>query len=473
MPSDKLTRLYAKSEELVTEARSKLDSITDEMPRDQAEAIEREADDLLNQNDEIRSQITREQRLADEENRRLADEEANRREVPTMGNPANANDPNAERRDDNLTREERRNRDQLLVRYMNGYKPTDEESILMHRKAPEERAWHMYIQHGLMALPDEIRRQLVTPRDGETRDFPADAGLTGGQVVGTDAAGGYLAPLHFMAEMVKSLKDYAGFWDTNLTRMIQTAEGREIEFTSFDDTGNMGAAVAEGGHAGFTKGEWGQIMVGANKYTTKAFPVSRELIQDNVFDIESEIRAMANERFGRVLELHTSNSAKKSGQITGFIQQVTGTGLLQNTGKASEVNWEALIDLIHKIDRGYRMNDAFVFHDSTLAQLRKQKDSNGNPIWQQSTRDGEPDRIVGKPYVLNAHFDAAGTVKDKIPVAYGNFKKFVTRMVRDLSVRRLDEIAALSDQVVFVGFGRFDAKVLDIKAFATYKTTAG
>lgn len=66
--------------------------------------------------------------------------------------------------------------------------------------------------------------------------------------------------------------------------------------------------------------------------------------------------------------------------------------------KADEV-----IDLVYKLKRPYWKNAAFITSDSTLAQIRKLKDSNGNYLWQPALTAGEPDRILGYPVYTSAY----------------------------------------------------------------------
>ena len=47
------------------------------------------------------------------------------------------------------------------------------------------------------------------------------------------------------------------------------------------------------------------------------------------------------------------------------------------------------------------------------------------------------------------------------PIVFGSRDAFITRRVKDVVLLKLDQIAALSGQVVFVAFTRMDSMVLD------------
>ena len=54
---------------------------------------------------------------------------------------------------------------------------------------------------------------------------------------------------------------------------------------------------------------------GMDKYTAKAFPVSRDLIQDSVFDIEAEIGAMLNWLESKIEDLKSKGAKRMSADI--------------------------------------------------------------------------------------------------------------------------------------------------------------
>lgn len=59
----------------------------------------------------------------------------------------------------------------------------------------------------------------------------------------------------------------------------------------------------------------------------------------------------------------------------------------------------------------------------------------------------------------------AGTMAaGNVTMLVGDFKKFTVRRVKSFALRRLDERFATSDQVGFVGFGRYDSIVTDARA---------
>ena len=91
---------------------------------------------------------------------------------------------------------------------------------------------------------------------------------------------------------------------------------------------------------------------------------------------------------------------------------------------------DELIDLLHSVDPAYRASPKarWQFNDTTLSQIRKLKDGNGQYIWSMGDiRTGEPGRLLGYNYSVNqAMVNAATGTK---PVIFGDHSKYYVRKV--------------------------------------------
>jgi HK97 family phage major capsid protein len=103
-----------------------------------------------------------------------------------------------------------------------------------------------------------------------------------------------------------------------------------------------------------------------------------------------------------------------------------------------------------------------MLNDAYLKEIAKFTVGTGDvrPVWIPSTREGEPDRILGYPYVVNQSM-ASGLTTGTIGVVFGDLSKYVIRNVRDMFLVRLDELYATQGQVGFVAFSRQDGDLLD------------
>lgn len=279
------------------------------------------------------------------------------------------------------------------------------------------------------------------------------------QSVGTNSEGGYLAPTALVADVITAMKAYGPLNDGNVVNYLVTANGNTINMPTMDDTANKGRRIAENTKANTTNLTFGSKALNAYKYTTDVILVSNELLQDAAINVASVINDAAAERFGRAINYDLTNG-DGSGDPMG-IAFGAATGV--TSALATAIAADELIDLQHSLDPAYRANASFMFNDATFKAIRKLKDAEGNYIWQPGLTAGAANTILGWSYSINQDMD--GLTTGKKSVLAGDFKRaYTARRSRDLVIRRLDEIYAESDQVAFVGFGRWDGQILDSRA---------
>jgi HK97 family phage major capsid protein len=266
-------------------------------------------------------------------------------------------------------------------------------------------------------------------------------------------AGGYTIAESFMRELEKAMLAFGGMLE--VSRILRTDTGAAMPWPTVDDTSNEGALVSENTDAGEQDVTFGTEQLDAYLYTTKYLKISNTLLQDSAFDLGVELPNMLAERFARILNRHTTvgtGSSQPQGVVGASTAGVTLTS-------STDITFDELIDLEHSLEISYRRGARWMFHDNTLKVLRKKKDSDNNYIWSPGTRDGIPPKIWNYDYTINQHMPVLGSGNKAI--LFGDFKKYIIRMVRDVNVRRLDELFAIADQAAFVGFGRFDGELID------------
>lgn len=278
-----------------------------------------------------------------------------------------------------------------------------------------------------------------------------------GQTVGTGSAGGFTVPEGFVNAWEFAQKAFGGMREAS--RILPTDSGNDLPYPTANDTDNVGEIVAEeasiGSHVGVTVG---QVILKAYKYSSKLVQVSRELLEDSAFDVAAEVGRMLGERIGRITNTHFTtgdNASKPQGVVTGAVSAFTAAS-------ATAITVDELIRLFHSVDRAYRMgpNVFWMFNDSTLEAIRKLTKADwAVPVWQPGLAAGEPDRILGKPYIVNN--DVAAIATGAKSVLFGDFSKYLIRDVAAFRLRRLEELYAANDQVGFIAFMRHDGRLLD------------
>jgi HK97 family phage major capsid protein len=230
-------------------------------------------------------------------------------------------------------------------------------------------------------------------------------------VVANDSQAGYLAPAQLSTEMIRLL---------TLFSPVRAAA----------NVGQTGApSVILGKRTGITNAKWegeiedseesepafGQLEIpifGMKTYTD----ISVQLLEDSVQNVEAELNLALSEDFG-----------KKEG-----VAFINGTGNKQPrgimvhpdvaytaNGHATILSADALIDLFHALPPAYRNAGAWMLNSTSIATIRKLKNTVGDYLWRDALSDSNPATILGRP-VIEA-VDMADVAAGTFPIAFGDF----------------------------------------------------
>ena len=302
-------------------------------------------------------------------------------------------------------------------------------------------AFESYLRNGNRGLDAETRANLVSA---------------------SDANGGYIVPDEFKSELYEALKFYSNVMD--VASVLNTSHGRNIDMPTIDETSVVAGWGTESQLVQPTDMTFGSVQIGANMLRTMVL-LSIELIQDNDVNLTAQIARLFADRFGRSLEEAFTNGSGVGVNPEGFMTNIN-TGV--TAASATAFTREELVELIHSVDKAYRANPSFrmVMNDATLAEIRKLAFGTGDdrPLYQEGNATaGEPTRVEGVPVIINnAMPDVATGAK---PIAVADFSKFIIRQAGSYNFRRLDERYADNLQVAFLGYSRFDSKIVDANAF--------
>jgi HK97 family phage major capsid protein len=334
-------------------------------------------------------------------------------------------------------------------------------------KSPEQRqkayasVFTEFVRRGAGRMSDQ---NLATLETGMA-DLGDEARALG---IGTNTAGGYVVPAGFRDELIRTTKTYGGMLD-NAT-VLQTDSGQTLPWPTVNDTGNVGAILAENTQLSQQDVVFGTAALGAYMYTSKLVLVSYQLLNDSAIDVDGTLRSLLAERIGRIWNTHFTTGTGTS-QPTGIVTGAT-TGVTGTTGQTLTVIYDNLVDLIHSIDPSYRnANCKFMVADATLAAVRKIKDTQGHPLWQPSVQAGTPDTLLSYPVVINQ--DMPVMAANAKSILFGDIRSaYVIRIVNDVQIVRLNERYADFLQVGFFGFARADGTVQNANAIRVYANSA-
>lgn len=289
----------------------------------------------------------------------------------------------------------------------------------------------------------------------------------------TTTEGGYTVPAEIAAMVVDAMKAYGGM--RSVASIISTAGGNSLNYPTSDGTAEVGEIVAENAAASGADITFGTVAVNPYKYSSKKIALPLELIQDSAIDVVGFVVNRLAERLARITNTHYTVGTGSS-QPYGVMARAA-TGKTGTTGQTVSVIYDDLVDLIHSVNSAYRARGAqFMLRDTSVAVIRKLKDTTGRPIWNPGDAEGiaggVPSTICGYAYTVND--DVAAMAANAKSIAFGDLKSFVIRDVANsTSLRRFDDSAfALNGQVGFCGWTRTGSNLLDTAAVKVYVNSA-
>jgi HK97 family phage major capsid protein len=366
---------------IATEARSKLNEVTDSTDEARAAEIEREFDAAMAEHDRLSKLVERHEQVEAVE--------ARAKEVDISKRPVPAN---AEGRG------------------------VDTGKAIAYREA----FYELIRNGGIDGLDPEVRGVL---RAGVQN---VEARI---QTAGTNSAGGYTVPVELANFIDQAMAAYGPMYSGDICTTLNTSTGATFNIPTVDDTAVTAVAHTEGTALTDDGGKdvtFGQAQLGAYAFDTEWVKWSYELAQDSIFNMEPILGSLLGERLGRI-----ANSKLTTGSGSSDVQGiVTGSSLGKTAASATAITADEIIDLLHSVDPAYRSSPkaAFMLNDSTLAAIRKLKDGDGNYLWQMGNYQvGVPGSILGYRYYVNQAM-ASLTTGQKVMI-FGDFSKFYVRKV--------------------------------------------
>lgn len=276
-------------------------------------------------------------------------------------------------------------------------------------------------------------------------------------VVADNTQAGYLVPVDYAMEIIKQAVE--------MSPLRQFARIRQTGRTSLQvpkRTGTFSASwVADTG----TKSETTGLTYGLEEIPTNEMyalvKISNAQLEDSAFNLEEELRMEFAEQFGVAEGLAFMTGTGKN-QPEGIITNSSISTVV--TGSASAVAAAGLINLWGALQTTYARNAIFMLNRTTLRDLRKLVDGNGQYLWQPGLAGALPNTILGDRYVEMP--DLASPAANAKPIIYGDPKRGYNIVDRlDIAVQRDEVTSKLSGQVEFLARKRVGGQVVDASAF--------
>jgi len=265
---------------------------------------------------------------------------------------------------------------------------------------------------------DTYRKHLYPGKSAETKDLSIGSGA-GNQ---SDA----LAPVEFVQEIIKDAVDISPL--RQAARTLQT-ERKQVEIPKLQ--GRPSAAfVSEGGsRSDDTDTDFGadngdMLVIDTHEFFVE-IPITRQMIEDAVFDVEAEVRdlvATEMERLQGNKFLQGTGTGEPQGLITDTDFNVESTADTTTDGVGA-VSADELRTLPLRLKQRYRDNGSWGVTREALRHARTLTDSSGDYLFEPSLDGETPATIDGYPYVEMQDLVPSGTAgAGDVPYVFGDYE---------------------------------------------------
>lgn len=302
-------------------------------------------------------------------------------------------------------------------------------------------------------------RSWLTNGSGEIRALQVDS----------DTAGGFLlAPITFVDRLIRAVDNavYIRQWANVMA--VPTSEGLgapSLENDPADPTWTAELAIgSEDATMSFGRRELHPHPL------AKYIKVSNTMLR-KVPSAEALVIQRLGYKFGVTAEnayLNGSGAGQPLGVFTASNDGIGTTRDVSTGNTDTSIQFDGLIEAKYKLAQQYWSNARWLFHADAVKQIAKLKDGNGQYIWRESVRVGEPDRILNLPVFMSAYVPNTFTTAQYVGIL-GDWSYYWIADALDMTMQRLVELYAATNQTGFIGRLETDGMPVLAEAFARVK----
>jgi HK97 family phage major capsid protein len=299
----------------------------------------------------------------------------------------------------------------------------------------------------------DILRKMIL---GEIRghEFRAITGSSTGAPVPTS----FYNEIVKVARLVNPLLDYA--------TVINTTSGENLQIPS-QSTFSTATIVGQGVAVGTSEPSFNSFTtLGSFKFSALA-QLSRELVADAGVDVVAFLAEQFGNAFGYAIGNKLINGTGTV-EPTGFLP-VAGTGVVGSTGVSGAFTADNIIDLVYSLDGALRNKPSFAMlaNSTSIAALRKLKDSYGQYLFNIGTGQETRDLVLGVPVIETPSMPNPAVGANSLAV--GDLKSLYIRNAGGLQVDRSDDYAFGNDLATWRATWRIDGALVQTSNIKKFK----
>lgn len=299
--------------------------------------------------------------------------------------------------------------------------------------APEPEYSNLFAQYIRNGSGDPDLRRL----NGEGSRAQVHAAMS----VGSDSAGGYLAPtewdrmVHQAQRVVSPMRRVA--------KVITTGAGAYSTVWNNNVWGSGWVGETAARPETVTPTLSSLQFASGEIYANAA--ITQRLLDDSEIDLEAWLAGELGDEFTQQegVAFITGNGTNKPRGLLTYVTGGASDGVhpggnltVVSTAAIGVITLDDLIGFAYSLSSPYRQGASWLMASTTAAYLAKLKDGEGNYLWRESTTVGQPATLLGYPVEIDEGMPAVAN--DALPIAFGNFRegyvindRFGTRILRD------------------------------------------
>jgi HK97 family phage major capsid protein len=202
----------------------------------------------------------------------------------------------------------------------------------------------------------------------------------------------------------------------------------------------------------------------------KRIKISRDLL-NRMPGIEAFVKTRLAYKFGITQEKAFLTGTGAQQPLGLFIASANGIPTSRDVSDgnaATAPTFDGLINAKYTLKGQYWNRADWLFHRDCLKILAKIKDGEGQYIWRESVRSGEPDLLLGRPVMMSEYVPNTFTSALYVGIL-GDFSNYWIADALDMELQRLVELYAETNQIGLIGRMKMDGMPVLSEAFVRVK----
>lgn len=203
----------------------------------------------------------------------------------------------------------------------------------------------------------------------------------------------------------------------------------------------------------------------------KRVKASNKLLRASAVAIDTLIRQRLAYKYGVTQEkafMMGTGANQPLGLFTASTSGISTSRDVANGNTATDIKFDGLKSAKYTLKGQYHKNAAWIFHRNAVEKIDKEKDANGQYIWQPGVREGEPDKILNLPYYMSEYAPNTFTTGKYVGLL-GDLSYYWIADALDLQIQRLVELYAERNQTGYIGRLETDGMPVMEEAFVRVK----